>query len=266
MSTDVHEPSAARTRPRAGAVAPRPGARARPATCAGALRLAAAWALASLLGCASPADHASSVAVDLPKTPSASAAPVASASAPATPAKELADGVPLEEGHVRFVGMVLPTKGGFDVRGVTIDVGALEAACARGGATNLSGDALLGAKLRIDAELVREGNDDTDDRDARVQRRSGTWFRVAKLHLAEVVAPPRSIEGELSRSKGLYALEGRLVDTDDLERMLPSKKGLDGRRVRLWGQPRDYVCGPNEQCLVEGSLPMFDVARAELLP
>lgn len=226
----------------------------------------AASSITALLACTSPQDPASSVIVDLPHTPSASAAPVASASAPAPPAKELAEGVPLEEGRVRFVGMVRPTKGGFDVRGVTIDVGELEAACAMGDATNASGDALLGAKLRIDAELVREQSGDGEERHERVQRRSGTWFRVARMHHAELVAPPQTIEGELSRSKGLYALEGRLVDTHELDRMLASKKELVGRRVRLWGQPRTYVCGPNEQCLVEGALPMFDVARAELLP
>jgi hypothetical protein len=222
--------------------------------------------ITSLFACASPADPASSVVFDLPHTPIASAEQLAPAPAPERPAKELAEGIPLEEGRVRFVGMVRPTKGGFDVRGVTIDVGALEAACARGGATSMSGDALLGAKLRIDAELVLEGSDGGEESDERVQRRSGTWFRVAKMHHAELVAPAETIEGELSRSKGLYAVEGRLVDTHELDRMLPGKKELAGRRVRLWGQPRTYVCDPNEQCLVGGSLPLFDVARAELLP
>ena len=36
-----------------------------------------------------------------------------------------------------------------------------------------------------------------------------------------------------------------------------------GDRVRLYGQPRTYVCPPDAQCLIGGSIPIFDIGRAE---
>jgi hypothetical protein len=74
------------------------------------------------------------------------------------------------------------------------------------------------------------------------------------------------IEGTLARSKGFFSLAGRLIIRDDLAWSLAPSGGREGDRVRLYGQPRTVVCEPGAQCLIEGSLPLFDVGRAERLP
>jgi hypothetical protein len=56
-----------------------------------------------------------------------------------------------------------------------------------------------------------------------------------------------------------------LVRRDDLDWSLVAG-WKDGDRVRLWGQPRVVVCDPRAQCLLGGSIPMFDVGRAQKLP
>ncbi len=231
-----------------------------------AAKLAFLWVL---WGCTKPHDQPTAE-VDVTAAPQttaaapATAAPVASASA----ARVIEDGAPLSPGLVELTGMVRPTKGGFDVRGVTIDHAALTDAVAPQRPAGAGSDWVLGAKLRLTADLVREGSDEPPASGGlAVQSRAGTWFRVRRIDRVEVVAPAVPIEGELARSKGLYAIAGHLVTADDLGWSLASLNGkFEKKRVRLWGQPRTVHCEPNAQCLVEGSLPMFDVGRAEVLP
>lgn len=220
-------------------------------------------AASSLGACTSGAEPAPVTLVQL----SASAAPEPSSAPTATPDPEIvADDAPLRAGRVQFEGMVRPTKGGLDVRGVTVALETLEATLANGGGKRTSYDELLGSRVRLAAELVREQADEPRPDEVHVQSRSGAWFRVVAIQRAEIVIPAQMIEGELSRSKGFFALAGHLVRTDDLAWALVGQADLVGRRVRLWGQPRTVQCAPNAQCLLGGSLPLFDVGRAELLP
>ena len=99
-----------------------------------------------------------------------------------------------------------------------------------------------------------------------MQTRSGSWFQVVRVNAAEVVKPAEIIEGTLARSKGFFTVGGRLLRRDDLAWALSPTGGQEGVRVRVYGQSRTVVCGPEEQCLIEGSLPLFDVGRAVRLP
>ncbi len=206
---------------------------------------------------------------DVDVTPAASAHASGAESAPppavTAAAEAIPDGAPLRAGRVRFEGMVRPTKGGLDVRGVTFDPSRLIALLPRG-AGERSQDSLLGAKLAIVAELVGE-EDARGDGSEVVQRREGAYFRARQLERVEVVAEPVRIEGKLERSKGFYAVAGRLVTADDLRWSLVTSGGdFAGKQVRLFGQPRTVVCEPNAQCLTSGALPLFDVGRAEIVP
>lgn len=169
---------------------------------------------------------------------------------------------PLKEGLVSFQGMLQGTKGGFDVRGVILDFDDLRAALPSD-ARRKSNDELLGAKLEIVAELIAHHAEPQKPDEPQIQMRSGDWFSATKLVSAKVVAPAVRIEGVVGRSKGLLTVGKHLVTRDDLDWSL---KGADavGKKVRLWGQPRIYRCPPQAQCLLEGEIPMFDVARAEL--
>ncbi len=223
------------------------------------LALALAW-----VSCAENPEPKPAV-VTLPTSApvSDSAQPVASAMAgtEAIPAN-----VPLRAGRVRFEGMVRPTKGGFDVRGVTLDHGRLLDALSTGGGARRTEDSVLGALLAIEAELVREA-DARSDGSLRLQSRGGEHFRVEELAKVEVLAEPATVEGKLERSKGYFSIASHLVSADDLRWSLVELNGnFEGKRVRLWGQPRTEHCAPNAQCLTSGSLPMFDVGRAEVLP
>jgi hypothetical protein len=221
------------------------------------------------LGCAPASDRPTTdVVVVTPPDPVATAASVAPpvTSAAAAPV-EIGDGAPLSPGLRQFTGMVRPTKGGFDVRSVTIDHGALVDALASQRPAGADSEWMLGARLRVTAELVKEGSDDPPPSGGLAeQSRAGTWFRVKRLERVEVVAPAVEIQGELARSKGLYSIAGHLVTADDLGWSLVVLNGqFEKKRVRLWGQPRTVVCEPHAQCLVGGSLPMFDVGRAEVI-
>ena len=94
--------------------------------------------------------------------------------------------------------------------------------------------------------------------------RVGDFFSARRVHAVAIVAPPVVIEGTVSRSKGLLQVGDHLVTRDDLAWSLQGKDPI-GKRVRLWGQPRTHVCDPRAQCLVGGTIPMFDVGRAELV-
>lgn len=186
-----------------------------------------------------------------------------------TNAKVLADGAPLEEGQVVFQGMVRPTKGGFDVRGVTLDGGETppRVRLPQGDSgPPLSYDGLLGAVLRVTAELRRVTSEPRADGSPRVQSRGGMWFHAERVLDLELVKRPEVVEGEIQRSKGLFSVGPYLVERSELGWALPNDGGEKGGRVRLYGQPRTVVCEPNAQCLLGGELPLFDVGRAERLP
>lgn len=189
--------------------------------------------------------------------------------APASsPVNELPADAPLREGHVVFRGMVRPTKGGYEVRGAIVDEGDLRRALAGApGSDAKNGDWFLGAVVRIEGELRAHQASPRPAPDEPVaQMRSGSWFAVTRIDSATIVEPAQVIEGTLARSKGFFALEGRLISTDDLDWALAPSGGREGYRVRLHGQRRTVVCHPNAQCLIGGSLPLFDVGRAERLP
>lgn len=173
----------------------------------------------------------------------------------------LADDAPLESGLVRFDGMVVPTKGGLDIRGVVFSEEELSSALRGEG---VAGEALLGAKVRVVVELARVDSGPEAQGEVVVQRRAGVSYHARKLISAEVVAPPERIEGEVRRSKGFYSVGDYLVTRDDLAWALVGKE-VEGARVRLWGQPRIVVCEPEAQCLIGGELPIFDVGRAEIV-
>ena len=220
------------------------------------------------IACAPAADRPTTDVVVTAAPETAAAVPATAAPTPsASVATVIEDGAPLSPGLMQFTGMVRPTKGGFDVRGVTFDHGALTDALASQRPADADSDWMLGAKLRVTADLVREGSDASPPSGGlAVQSRSGTWFRVRRLERVEVAAPAVKIEGELARSKGLYSIAGHLVTADDLGWSLVVLNGqFEKKRVRLWGQPRAVHCEPNAQCLVGGSLPMFDVGRADVL-
>jgi hypothetical protein len=193
-----------------------------------------------------------------------SAEGVSSASKPASNADEGAADTPLKAGHVVFQGMVRPTKAGYDVRGVVIEGDLLPKALANApGADAKNTDWFLGAIVRIDGELRKHEAHPKKDDGIIVQMRSGAWDEVVRIDSATVVKPAEVIEGSLKRSKGFFSVGGRLVTPDDLAWSLAPDGGREGDQVRLFGQPRTVVCEPNAQCLIEGSLPLFDVGRAE---
>ena len=175
----------------------------------------------------------------------------------------MADDEALREGLVKFEGVVRPTKGGLDVRGVTLALERLQGVLPEEHRA-LGYDELLGAKLRVVVVLEARSSDSPAPGAPAIQSRSGDWFVAQELRSAKVLEPAVMIEGEVSRSKGLMAVGEHLVTRADLAWSL---RGVDpiGKRVRLWGQPRTHVCDPRAQCLVGGSIPMFDVARAELV-
>jgi len=196
-------------------------------------------------------------------SPAVTPSPQASAENDAEPQpRAIPDGASLGDGLVEFSGILRPTKGGLDVRGVTLALETLTTALHPRDRA-LTYDDLLGTKLRVVAELEARAADSPAG-DLAVQTRSGHWYEVRRLVAAEVLARAELIEGVVSRSKGFFAVAKHLVTRDDLSWAL---RGVDpvGQRVRLWGQPRVQACAPAAQCLIGGELPMFDVARAEVV-
>ena len=204
-------------------------------------------------------------------------APPAAASAPraapsAAPPEE--DGE-LRAGRRTFRGMVRPTKGGYEVRGVIFEDGALPDALAKSVMDGIPSDPqwFLGSVVRVTAEIVADEYEaDAPDQVGKPrglveQRRSGTWLTAKTIERVELVARAETVEGVLSRSKGFFEVGKYLVRRDDVAWSLAgSGGGKEGERVRLWGQPRIVRCHPDAQCLEGGSLPIFDVGRAEKLP
>jgi len=179
-----------------------------------------------------------------------------------------------EEGELRagrrtFRGMVRPTKGGYEVRGVIVDGQSLTEALARSAIDGIPSNPqwFLGAEVRITAELIAHEDAPRPPGGLAEQRQEGSWLGAPRVELAELVARAEVVEGELLRSKGFFQVGPYLVNREDLRWSLSaSGGGKDGERVRLWGQPRIVHCAPGSQCLRGGSLPIFAVGRAEKLP
>lgn len=190
----------------------------------------------------------------------------ASASAPAV-AKEPSPETPLVPGRVVFSGMIRPTKGGYEVRGVILEHNALHHALADApGRDAKNADWFLGAVVRIEGELRNDEAREAAPGQPIVQQRIGPSLSLTRIDVATIVKPAEVIEGTLARSKGFFSIAGRLVGRNDLAWSLAPEGGRDGERLRLYGQSRTVVCEPNAQCLTEGSLPLFDIGRAERLP
>ena len=208
----------------------------------------------------------------VPRTVAAtSTSPVPEEALPSAAAKtsprSLGREAPLEEGIVSWEGLVRPTKGGHDVRGVTLDSDVIPRALGASAGDGLPNDSewFLGAIVRVTADLRKEITEHAEGGLA-VQTREGTWYRAARIDSVELVARPQVIEGKLARSKGFFTLAGHLLSRGDLAWSLSPTGGKEGDWVRVWGQPRTVVCEPNAQCLTTGSLPLFDVGRASLKP
>jgi hypothetical protein len=179
-------------------------------------------------------------------------------------AKEIANGAPLEAGHIVFQGMVRPTKGGYDVRGVIVEGDQLPKALANApGADAKYAEWFLGAIVRITGQVKKHEAAPPSPDGIVMQTRSGTWFEVEKIDSASVVKPAEMIAGHLVRSKGFFSVGEHLVSSQDVAWSLGPQGGQEGDRVRFYGQSRTVICEPNAQCLLEGSLPLFDVGRAE---
>lgn len=179
-------------------------------------------------------------------------------------AKVLGERDELEPGLVTFEGMVRRAKGGLDVRGVLLDESDVKGALA---APVADLEALMGARVRVTASLVE--HDESGNGASRgevAQQRTGHFFQPKKLHAVTVLAEAQVLEGTLGRSKGFFTLAGRLVDHHELDRALAPKPAASGEHVKIYGQARTVVCEPNAQCLVEGSLPVFDIGRAVRVP
>ncbi len=182
-------------------------------------------------------------------------------------AKEIAPDAPLETGHLAFQGMVRPTKGGYDVRGVIVGDDRLPKALAKSRpADEKQTEWFLGAIVRITGQLQKHDVAPPSPDGIVMQQRAGTWFELERIDSASIVEPAEMIEGELKQSKGFFALAEHLVSSADVEWSLGPQGGQVGDRVRFYGQSRTVVCAPNAQCLLEGSLPLFDVGRAERVP
>lgn len=199
--------------------------------------------------------------VSAPKVPSASASSVPEASARA---KVLGERDKLEAGLVTFEGMVRRAKGGLDVRGVLLDESDVKGALAQPVADL---ESLLGARVRVTASLVEHDESaDGAPRGEVAQQRTGHFFQPKKLHAVAVLAEAQVLEGTLGRSKGFFTLEGKLVEHHELDRALAPKPAASGEHVKIYGQARTVVCDPHAQCLIEGSLPVFDIGRAVRVP
>ncbi|MCA9631128.1 MAG: hypothetical protein KC766_25875 [Myxococcales bacterium] len=225
-----------------------------------------AWTALALTACtksqeSEPAGQEIAVQEASPALPASSPRPVASPK-PGVEPREIDGDSPLSEGLVSFEGMIRGTKGGFDVRGVIFDFDELRGALPEGDRARRN-DELLGARLRITAELRAHHAEPLKPGEPQLQMRSGDWFSAARILSVEVAEPAVMIEGVVGRSKGLFTVGKHMVSRDDLDWSLAGAEVV-GKKVRLWGQPRTYVCPPQAQCLISGEIPMFDVARAEL--
>lgn len=162
--------------------------------------------------------------------------------------------------------MVTPTKGGYVVGSVVVDPTFLERLLAASAIDVVprEPDWFLGAVVRVTGLLVQRTDEGAPEDGVQVQRRSGSWLEASRLDAVVLVTPAMMVEGALTRSKGLYAIDKVLVGRHDVAWSLGAVE--EGARVRLWGQLHVQVCDPRAQCLTGGSLPIFQVGRAKRLP
>jgi hypothetical protein len=222
------------------------------------------WRSRSACASSPPRDERAAASVSVPRVGSADPAEATwhgagpDAGGGAEGAATLSDDEPLRAGLVRFEGMVLRTKGELSVRGLTLDEETLLGALAPP-LRVASMDGALGAKVRLTAELIERESSGPE-------RRAERYLLLGRLVRAELVAEAEALEGVVSRTKGLYEVGSRLVVGRDLEVALGAARAdLTGKRVRLFGQRRDVPCAGG-QCMAGGTLPMFEVARGELVP
>lgn len=184
---------------------------------------------------------------------------------PSHDVKDLGATAPLEAGHVRWEGMVRPTEGGLDVRGVTLPRAALveKLQASPHDGTPADPDWFLGAVVRVTGALRQPTSEGPDGGPTS----PGARLVAARLDTVELVRAAEQIEGIIHRSKGMWSLDRYLLDRHDLEQaLLSGGDGKVGTHVRVWGQSHVYRCDPREQCLVGGSMPIFVVARARVIP
>ena len=74
-------------------------------------------------------------------------------------------------------------------------------------------------------------------------------------------------EGTLEVSKGNPALAGALLPRGIVKRAFGNdwRSVALGKRVRARGTLRIHRCGPQEQCLVSGEIPIFEATSIELV-
>lgn len=221
----------------------------------------------SLLGCASSSSSTPTAEPPTSAAPPTSETPVTKASStPKTNAEEIADGESVHAGRVSFTGMVTPVKDGFSVRGVVVDDKLRDLLKDAQDVLPSDPDWFLGASVKVTGTVVSH-DDPPPVKDGIVsQGHEGAWLGMSDVERVELVAMPVVVEGTLSRSKGLFQVDKYLVTRSDLAwSLVGSGGGKDGDRVRLYGQPRTYRCDPRAQCLQGGSIPMFDIGRAQKL-
>ncbi|HEY8379366.1 MAG TPA: hypothetical protein VIK91_22885, partial [Nannocystis sp.] len=146
-------------------------------------------------------------------------------------------------------GMIRPTKGGYMVGEAVVAGELLREALARApGRDPKDPEWFLGAVVRIEGELRESEASSGRGPDGLAQQtREGSYTAIVRVDAATIEKPAVAIEGELGRSKGLFSLAGHLIAAQDLDWALAPEGGRPGDRVRLYGQPRTYVCAPYEQ-------------------
>lgn len=179
----------------------------------------------------------------------------------------IALGQPLLPGHVRFTGMLVPTKGGYRVGEAIVDGAMLTAALpppASGAVIDSEG--FVGANLQVTGVLEQVDSSTAVSAEGLPrQTRAGSWWALRRIDAVAIASPAVMIEGTLSPSKGFFSLDKYLINRSDLAWALAPNGGKAGEQYRVWGQPSVVTCAPNAQCLLGGQLPIFVVGRAQRL-
>jgi hypothetical protein len=186
-------------------------------------------------------------------------------------AEEIAEGDTVRAGYVSFTGMITPVKDGYGVGGVVITEKLRDRIRELVDVLPKDPDWFLGAKVKLTGKVVAHDDDPRGPGGIVSQGHEGSWRSLDAIDSIALVAMPVVIEGQLARSKGLFAIDRYLVTKEDLAwSLIGSGGGKEGDRVRLFGQPRVVHCDPREQCLGgtgsgAGTIPLFDVGKAEKL-
>jgi hypothetical protein len=179
----------------------------------------------------------------------------------------IAPGQPLQAGHVTFTGMAVPTKGGYRVGEAIVDGAMLTAALPPpASGVVIEAEGFVGANLRVTGVLEQVDASAAASADGlHDQTRAGSWWALRRIDAVAVASPAVMIEGTLTNSKGMFALDKYLINRSDLAWALSPNGGKAGDQLRVWGQPYVVTCAPNAQCLLGGQLPIFVVGRAQRL-